>query len=207
VSRGAAPFYDDLDLSLAEAERLIAEGVCNRNSPAHSPVVATIDPDGRPTQRVMILRQVDWQARLLRFHTDIRAKKAGELAANSDTSILFYNPDAKIQLRLQGAARTEVDSEIAERAWASSTNFARRCYLAESAPGGETEAPTSGLPKMIEGRQPTDVELVPGRSNFAVLLFTFEQIEWLYLVNSGHRRARWRWNSITCGWEGRWLVP
>jgi pyridoxamine 5'-phosphate oxidase len=207
VSHDAAPFYDDLDLSLAEAARLIAEGAGNRNSPAHCPVVATIDVAGAPTQRVMILREVDWQARLLRFHTDIRTEKARELAANGDTSVLFYDPAAKIQLRLQGSARTEVEGDLAERAWASSTNFARRCYLAEAAPGGEADAPTSGLPKVIEGRQPEESELAPARANFAVLLFTFAEIEWLYLANSGHRRARWRWDSVAGRWDGCWLVP
>lgn len=207
MSVDAAPFYDDLDLSLAEAERLIAEGASNRNSPAHCPVVATIDANARPTQRVMILRELDWQARLLRFHTDIRTEKARELEANSDTSILFYHPHAKIQLRLQGSARTEVESEIAARAWASSTNFARRCYLAEAAPGDKADAPSSGLPKEIEGCQPDESQLLPARANFAVLLFNFDRIEWLYLANSGHRRARWRWDSISRSWDGCWLVP
>ncbi len=207
MSHDAAPFYDDLDLSLAEAERLIANGARNRKAPAHSPVVATIDAHGRPTQRVMILREVDWPARLLRFHTDTRAEKTRELAANSATSILIYDAGAKIQLRLQGCARTETESDLAERAWASSTRFARRCYLAETAPGAQAAAPVSGLPKAIEGRQPEESELIPARANFAVLLFNFDRIEWLYLANSGHRRARWCWDGGTQSWQGSWLVP
>jgi pyridoxamine 5'-phosphate oxidase len=108
---------------------------------------------------------------------------------------------------LKGQARIETASETANSAWAASTPFARRCYLAEAAPGTVVGEPTSGLPKAVEGRQPEESELAPARANFAILLFTFAEIEWLYLANSGHRRARWLWDSVAGRWDGCWLVP
>jgi pyridoxamine 5'-phosphate oxidase len=207
VDQHSAPFYDDLGLSLAEAARLIGRGARDRNSPAHCPVVATIDAEGAPSQRIMILRELDWDKCVLRFHTDSRSTKVDELSANNSASVLFYDPETKIQLRLQGSAAVETDSSAADEAWKSSTPFARRCYLAEHAPALEVELPTSGLPTAIEGKQPEEADLIPGRPNFAILLFSFDQIEWLYLANSGHRRARWRWDSLSGAWQGRWQIP
>jgi pyridoxamine 5'-phosphate oxidase len=202
-----AEFYDDLDLSLAKAAELIADGARQRNAPAHCPVVATIDANRNPSQRVMILRDCDWAQRLLRFHTDGRSEKCAEISRTSAASVLFYDAQAKIQLRLLGTARIENDSVIADKAWAQATPFARRCYLTEKAPGQQSDVPSSGLPKAMEGRQPEEAELIPGRANFAVMLFTFDQIEWLYLANSGHRRAHWRWDSLSSAWQGWWQIP
>ena len=204
---GEAAFYNDLHLSLAEARRLIEAGADSRHAAAHHPVVATIGSDGSPSQRVMILRHVDWAERRLRFHTDARSTKMDDLANNSAASVLIYDPEPKIQLRLSGSAVVHREGASVDAAWRQATNFARRCYLAEQAPGMVVEQPTSGLPEWVEGRQPDDAEIAPARDNFAVLLFTFHSLEWLYLANSGHRRARWQWDSAAADWCGNWLSP
>ena len=102
MPENSAPFYDDLPLSLIEAQRLIEPGATDRRSEAHCPSVATLDANGLPNQRVMILRHVDWAARKLRFHTDARSTKTITLSERNAASVLFYLPAAKIQLRLNG---------------------------------------------------------------------------------------------------------
>lgn len=205
-TEAVAPFYNDLGQSLAEARRLIEVGAKDRKSTSHAPVVATIDQRGAPSQRVMILRNVDWTSRTLRFHTDARSAKINEADAQL-MSVLFYVPEAKAQIRLHGIGQIETAGTIADSAWASSTLFARRCYMAEAGPGVEVGQPTSGLPSWIEGKQPADEDVASARINFAVLLVRFDSIEWLYLANSGHRRARWQWNTGCQDWQGSWLVP
>lgn len=203
----SAAFYDNLEASLAKARSLIDIGARDRRQPSHHPVVASIGSDGTPRQRVMILRALDWQNRRLRFHTDYRTTKVEEYSDNAAASVLVYEPDAKIQLRLTGTANILNQGQAVDTAWAEATLFARRCYLANQRPGAVSERPISGLPEWVEGRAPSDEELAPARENFAILFFEFHQIEWLYLANSGHRRARWNWNSASSSWEGCWLVP
>jgi pyridoxamine 5'-phosphate oxidase len=205
-TEGFAPFYNDLLLSFAECRRLIELGANDRKSTAHAPVVGTIDQYGAPSQRVMILRHVNWTSRTLRFHTDARSTKIIEANA-APTSVLFYLPEAKIQVRLAGIGQVNTEGASADAAWESSTLFARRCYMAESSPGAEADQPTSGLPAWIEGRQPTAENIASARANFAALLVRFDSIEWLYLANRGHRRARWQWDDSQRDWQGRWLVP
>ena len=43
-----------------------------------------------------------------------------------------------------------------------------------------------------------------GYKNFAVLLFSFKSLEYLYLKRSGHRRAIHTWDSAL---DSNWLVP
>ena len=200
-------FYDDLSLSFAKAQSLIEPGATERRSEAHCPTVATLDATGLPSQRVMILRHVNWAARKLRFHTDARSTKTLTLSKRNAASVLFYLPEAKIQLRLNGTISMTTTGDEVDQAWNNATLFARRAYMATTAPGTVVEEPVSGLPAFIEGRQPTEQDITPARENFALLHVEFDTVEWLYLANSGHRRARWRWGLDCANWEGRWLIP
>ncbi len=200
-------FYDDLVLSFGKAWDIIEPGATKRTSPAHTPVVGTIDSAGRPQLRVMVLRSADRDSRLLRFHTDARSAKIAEIGGRCDASVLMYDPIEKLQLRLGGSLSIATEGGEIDAAWRESTAFARRCYLAEAAPGAQSDGPTSGLPEWIEGKQPVEADLVGARQNFAVLWFETHTLEWLYLANSGHRRARWQWDGAGQNWSGDWLVP
>ena len=200
-------YYDDLALSFEEAWSLIDAGVTNRNSPSHMPAVATVDALGMPQLRIMILRDVSRDARTLRFHTDSRSTKAEQLRQNPATSVLIYDPAAKVQIRMSGKTHFTATGAVADIAWSASTPFARRCYMAEAAPGTPLAEPSSGLPDWIAGKQPEEEQLAGYRANFAALLVEVDTIEWLYLANSGHRRARWQWDALQNSWAGRWLIP
>ena len=199
-------FYDDLEMSLAELRRVVEEGVTNRHSAAHHPIVANVDSTGAPQQRVLILRDCDWPNRQLRFHTDNRSDKISQYSERAGTSVLIYDEPAKVQIRLSASVRLG-DDEVSDTAWARSTPFARRCYMAVSPPGSIVDQPTSGLPDWIAGKQPVEEQLAPVRGNFATLIVTVETAEWLYLANSGHRRAKWQWNETAQKWSGNWLIP
>jgi pyridoxamine 5'-phosphate oxidase len=200
-------FYNDLNLSFDKAWQIIEPGATQRISAAHTPVVATIGTDGLPQQRIMVLREADRAKRFLRFHTDARSTKIGEVRSGALASVLMYDPVEKMQLRLTGFVTVQTDGEGVDDAWLDSTVFARRCYMAEHAPGDLAEMPTSGLPDWIEGKKPVESDLIDARANFALLWLEIGSIEWLYLANAGHRRARWQWDDAIQNWSGRWLVP
>lgn len=196
-------FYADLDLSLARARALLERGVRQRRQAAHQPSVATVDSQGRPRQRVMVLRDVDWDARTLRFHTDRRGDKVAQVQHNAAVSVLSYDAQAKVQLRLRGHARVATGPEI-DPLWTATHNYGRRCYLVDPAPGTEVPTGSNGLPDWAQGIEPTDSQLRPARANFAAFFVHFDEIEWLYLAHQGHRRACWSWDGA---WQGRWLIP
>ncbi|GGI94234.1 hypothetical protein GCM10007973_32970 [Polymorphobacter multimanifer] len=189
---------------LAQLWQLLVRGGADRRSPMHTPVVASVDADGLPQARVMVLRKADPATASLRFHTDARSPKVTELDGRP-VAVLAYHPGENIQLRLGGTARIETDTEDADAVWHQSTLFARRCYLALQPPGTRLLAPASGLPAEIEGQQPTADQIAPARPSFALLKVAVTSIDWLHLANSGHRRARFAQSPQ--GWAAEWLAP
>jgi pyridoxamine 5'-phosphate oxidase len=196
---------DECNAILDAAWTLLETGAASRHSAAHHLVVASLNSVGLPDQRVMILRDANRATATLRFHTDARSPKITQLSDHAPVHALLYDPEAKVQLRLSGTAYAETDTSAADAAWASSTTFARRCYMAEAAPGTPSIQPTSGLPYWIEGEKPSEVQVAPARPNFAIVRLTLTEIDWLHLANSGHRRAQLERNGER--WHGNWVVP
>ena len=194
---------DHLPDILSHAWSLLVRGGADRKSPVHTPVVASVDEDGLPQARVMVLRKADPAAGTLRFHTDARSPKVVQLDGRA-VAVCAYHAGEQVQLRISGIARIGRSTAEVDALWQQSTLFARRCYLAEQAPGTPLPGPASGLPAWIEGQQPTAEQIVPARPNFSVLWVGVTGIDWLHLANSGHRRAKFRADD---GWAGQWVAP
>jgi pyridoxamine 5'-phosphate oxidase len=194
-------FYDDLDGTLAESWRLIARGVADRRSPFHHPTVATIGQDGRPRARTVILRACEPSVRALRFHTDARSAKIEEIGRDGRAALHFYDPQAKIQIRVEGVASIHAADAVAEAAWAGSRVFSRQCYGVSPGPGAPIDSGGGfTLPET------TDEATASGRAHFRAIVVRASSLEWLYLSHAGHRRAHFAWNGEGA-WTARWLTP
>ncbi len=91
-------------------------------------VLSTVDPDGRPSGRYVLLKKVDAQGFV--FFTNLGSRKARALAANHLGALTFYWPP-ETQVRIEGMVEPvtseEADAYFATRprefqlgAWASS---------------------------------------------------------------------------------------
>jgi pyridoxamine 5'-phosphate oxidase len=194
-----------LDAVLADIWIRLVRGGADRRSAFHTPVVASLDVDGTPQQRVMVLRKCVEADATMRFHTDLRSAKVSEIGSGARVSVLGYDAAAKIQIRGSGRAIVSDAGEVTDAAWAASSPSSRRCYLTRYAPGSSTDKPISGLPASLESRVPERSETEAGRANFAVLMITLDTLEWLYLAHDGHVRARFVQEKGA--WKGQWLIP
>ena len=188
---------DTLEAVRQDIDARLAQAAKDRHSPMHVPVVATHDAE----LRVMVMRGWNAELKVVRLHTDARSPKVDAIGDGALVGLLFYDPKPRIQIRLRGQGRVEVDGPIADAAWAKANNYARRCYLATGAPGTTLSQPGSGLPDEFEGVKPTDADLVSARRNFAVLLIKVVRFDWLHLAHDGHRRA------IFDTMGQRWVIP
>lgn len=193
----ANQFDDDLGNVLTLAWAMLARGAKDRRTPAHTPVLATVDEQGRPRMRTVVLRACDEERRMLRFHTDIRSRKIADIAHSPEGAVHIYDPGRKMQLRLACVLEVHPDGPENEAAWAASTDLARTCYQVTGAPGSPVSLPAEVHfdPEAAGG----------GRGNFAILLARIQEIEWLYLHIDGHRRARFAPDGGA--WQGQWLTP
>jgi hypothetical protein len=191
-------WYDDLSGSLGEAWALLVRGAADRRHPFHTPSVATVAADGAPSVRTVVLRGADPAARIVRFHTDARSRKAAELAAEPRIALHAYHPGAKIQLRLAGRATLHHDGSVADAAWSATRPFSRACYRVAQAPGTPAEDPLGALAEASADEQ-------AGREAFLAVTVVVARMEFLYLAAAGHRRALFDWSGGTLA--ATWLVP
>lgn len=199
------PIPDNLENILNDIWTRWGRGSADRRSAFHTPIVASINADGAPEQRVMVLRKVDRDAGALRFHTDIRSNKAGHFGATPVASIIGYDASAKIQIRARGTAALVAAGPLADAAWATTSASGRRSYMTTLAPGGISRDATSGLPASYETTVPSLDESEAARINFAIIPITLDRLEWLHLASSGHRRAVFTRSGDD--WAGQWLIP
>lgn len=190
--------YDDLAASRDYAWAMLARGVKDRKSAFHTPSIATLRADGRPSIRTVVLRGCDIAAGHLRFHTDRRSGKISELQVNPQAAMHFYDAQLKIQLRLGVRLEmvdTDNDPEAYQAAWQATRPMSRECYQVTRAPGSDVDDPYN---VQFDAAATHDGEdfFVPVRAHV-------ETIEWLYLAARGHRRALFDLtNDTQC-----WLVP
>lgn len=139
----------------------------------HFLTLASVDLQGKPQARTLVLRAVDREKRTLEFHTDMRSPKWQALAVNPDVTVLGYS--AKTQLRLQGTVESHAaHSVVAEAAWQRLSHRTQQTY-AGAAPGIEIES-TSTNPGNAE-------------DNFGVLLIRITQLDWCLLARDNNQRA------------------
>jgi len=201
---GFPDHYSKLDAAEIEAWRMLEAGARSAKRAFHTPVLATVDAEGAPQARTVVLREADASTRVLRANTDQRSPKAAQLRHDSRVQMLFYDPDAKVQVRVTATAELLSDGPHKDAAWETSALGSRVCYLATEAPGSTQAAPTSGLPDHADRGQRVAADLLEvGRENFSVMRFHVEQLDWLYLDSKGHRRAQFNYRTGT----RYWVIP
>lgn len=86
----------------AEAERQIP-------TVPNAVVLATVDPDGRPSARVVLLKHFD--ARGFVFYTNLQSRKGRALEHFPHAALCFHWPVMEKQVRIEGAVERVSDAE------------------------------------------------------------------------------------------------
>lgn len=89
-----------------------------------SMALATVDPDGRPTARMVICRGVDARAGWLVFYTDRDSDKGAALAAHPRAAVVFHWDALERQVRIEGPVTHAPDGD-SDAYWASRPPDAR----------------------------------------------------------------------------------
>ena len=96
-------------------EEVVAAGLHEPNAM----VVATVDPDGTPSARTVLLKGLDVPGETFTFFTNLASRKGRAIAAEARVALLFPWHDLERQVRVEGTAtplpRAEVEDYFAER--------------------------------------------------------------------------------------------
>jgi len=195
-------YYEDFKEIKKKIWSMLDDAVTNRSSTFRIPVFVCGDQkdfDGR----IIVLRKSDQSNNLLQFHSDIRSEKIPKLKNNKNASMLFYDKEEKIQVRLKVECTINHNNEITKESWSKTGHISRKCYLVNNGPGTESPTPTSGLKPEFDNYEFTMEQSEEGYKNFTVIQCKIKSIEWLYLAAKGHRRARFEIDNN----KEYWLVP
>lgn len=126
MSRDPLP-SDPMPVVAGWLEEAFAAGL-QRNP--HAVALATVDPDGRPSARMVLCKGIDAARGELVFYSHHESRKGRALAAHPSAALVFYWPPQERQVRVEGpvlrAADAVSDAYFASRprvsrlgAWAS----------------------------------------------------------------------------------------
>jgi pyridoxamine 5'-phosphate oxidase len=195
-------YYENLEEIQKKIWSMLDDAVINRSSSFRIPVFICTDQsdiDGR----IVVLRKSDKNDNVLQFHTDLRSPKVNILKKNNNASLVFYDKEEKIQLRVKVTCEINNKNSLTEDSWKKTQHISRRCYLTDDAPSTTSENPTSGMISKLEDFDYTMEQSEKGYENFTVIKCKIRSIEWLYLAAKGHRRAIFDLENK----KNTWLVP
>ena len=165
--------------------------------------LATAGADGQPSARIVLLKRFDEQGFV--FFTNTRSRKGRELAANPRVALVFWWPQLRRQVRIEGrAARVsaaEADAYFASRprgyrlgAWASQ----------QSRPLPEGRSLTADFDAL---RQTYKGKPVPRPTAWGGYRVAPERFEfWTHRENRLHERVEYR-RAAGDAWRTRKLQP
>jgi pyridoxamine 5'-phosphate oxidase len=173
-----------------------------RSLTADSMCVATVDGNGRPSARIVLLRGFDRAG--LRFYTSYLSRKGRELMENPAIAVALHWPELERQVRVEGVVRVSSDDESDEyferrprghriNAWASeqSEPLESRELLRERFEAYETRFEGEEVPRPHSWGGYT---IVPDRIEF-----------WQSGADRLHDRIKFERNSA--GWTAERLQP
>ncbi len=150
---------EDMDLDpLVEFQRWFAAAIEREPFEANAMTLATCDSQGKPSARVVLLKELD--ARGFVFFSNYLSRKGQEMAANPQASLVFYWPQQHRQVRVEGVVErlpeADSDSYFESRprgsrlgAWASqqSQPLASREALEEALQAVSQRFPDEAIPR------------------------------------------------------------
>jgi pyridoxamine 5'-phosphate oxidase len=161
--------------------------------------LATVDPDGRPSARVVLLKGLDPQG--FAFYTNYQSRKGRALAANPYAAATFWWDRLERSVRIEGVTEklTAAESEA---------------YFRSRPQGSQVGAITSRQSQVVASRADLDARLAANLATYASTPVPFdasawggyrlrpETIEfWQGRDNRSHDRLRYRRAA-----DGGWIV-
>jgi len=168
----------------------------------HSFVLSTLR-DSTPQSRTVILRSFDKNSGTITFHSDIRSKKIYDIKSNKNISALFYSKPRKTQIRVNGFAEIEYESETTKNTWDRMKPESKICYMGPYPPSKKMKIFDPNLPDI----SPHNIDVFHnnlGFKNFCRIKISFNNLEILKLNYKGHIRVKYIYEETL---KSVWIAP
>jgi pyridoxamine 5'-phosphate oxidase len=163
--------------------------------------VATVDPDGRPSARMMICRGFDVNAGSFVFYTDRESRKGDALAHHPWAALVFHWDAFERQIRIEGPVTRALDAE-SDAYWRGRPPDAR---IAAAASGQSRPiASRAALMARLDALAKESGGEVPRPERWGGYRVWAERVElWVGQPGRAHDRALWTRSLEPSGMEFR----
>lgn len=168
----------------------------NRSLPyARYVQLATVRPDGRPANRTVVFRGFWNETNQLRFVSDRRSQKIGQLQTCPFAEVCWYFPKSREQFRLSGLMQVvqsqEADEPLQKARWQSWQDLSDNARTQFVWPDpGEARSPQSAF--KVSPPDPS-----PPPDTFCLLLLEPDQVDHLELRGDPQHRTHYRYQDDT----------
>lgn len=156
--------------------------------------LATANQEG-PDMRYVVLRAIDEEGRFY-FFTDYRTQKINHIKTNPQISLLFYDSEKRIQIRMKATASIHRNNDEAEKYWKTVDGDARKAYNPLIVSGTQISHPEEAY------KWPQEMEY----TNFTVVQVIPYELDVLQLDGLKHIRAKFIKNGGG-NWKMDWVAP
>jgi pyridoxamine 5'-phosphate oxidase len=160
--------------------------------------LATVRNDGRPANRTVVFRGFLEPTQQLKFITDRRSEKVGQILAQSWGELCWYFPTSREQFRLSGKL-TLVQADCADPELAKARQM--QWHDLSDAARGQFDWPDPGKlrSEAASFNQPPPDPLQP-LPNFCLLLLDPTEVDHLELRGDPQNRCLYRYQPETAEW-------
>jgi PPOX class probable FMN-dependent enzyme len=157
--------------------------------------LCTVDQNGEPRARMVIVRSLDEASGEIWMATDSRSAKVAQLTAHPAAELVFWSGSERQQFRIHGKARIVHDAHLREENWKQMSDATRATYYwpTPGAPFEEGQAFADAIPAGLS---------VP--ENYVMVVVEPSEVESLEINERPHCRRRWR---ETNGWAEEHVNP
>ncbi len=174
-----------------EVTQELRKGVSEKGHPFRTFVLGTTGLEKMARLRTIVLRELSDDLELC-FYTDYRSKKIMHIKENKRVGLLFYHPEKRIQVKIEGLAQIVSSASEVKEQWEKLSQVAQKDYTTSRAPGSEME-------------DSERLEFLSERNYFCKVHVKPHKIEYLKLQSPEHLRVRFSSNEGL--WNGEFLIP
>ncbi|WP_339646342.1 pyridoxal 5'-phosphate synthase, partial [Jannaschia helgolandensis] len=99
------------DDPVAIAARWLEEATASEPEDPNAIALATVDPDGLPNVRMVLLKEIEIGQGAFVFYTNFESKKGRELAANPQAAFVMHWKSLRRQVRVRGPVERVSDEQ------------------------------------------------------------------------------------------------